>query len=154
MQPSISLRPIAAVLVLVISTCALAADVPAPASVHQDTLAPARDAIKAERWLDAIKLLEQAAGKSPNNADVFNLLGFSHRKAGMLDESFQHYKTALALNPDHKGAHEYIGEAYLLAGDIKQAQSHLKHLERLCPKGCEERDDLQRAIAAARAKKH
>ena len=153
MQPLISLRPIAAVLALLMSTCALAADVQAPASVHQDALAPAREAIKAERWPDAIKLLEQAAEKSPNNADAFNLLGFSHRKAGALDRAFKHYKTALALDPNHKGAHEYIGEAYLLAGDVKQAQSHLKHLERLCPQGCEERDDLQRAIAAARAKK-
>ena len=153
MQSSIPLRPIATLLALLMSTCALAADVQAPASVHQDALAPAREAIKAERWPDAIKLLEQAAEKSPNNADVFNLLGFSHRKAGALDRAFKHYKTALALDPNHKGAHEYIGEAYLLAGDVKQAQIHLKHLERLCPQGCEERDDLQRAIAAEQAKK-
>lgn len=153
MQPSISFRPMAAVLALLMSTGALAADVPAPASVHHDALAPAREAIKARRWTDAIKLLEQAAGKSPNNADVFNLLGFSHRRVGALDKAFKHYKTALALDPNHKGAHEYIGEAYLLAGDVKQAQAHLKQLERLCPQGCEERDDLQGAIAAAQAKK-
>ena len=153
MQSSIPLRPIATLLALLMSTCALAADVQAPASVHQDALAPAREAIKAERWPDAIKLLEANAEKSPGNADVFNLLGFSHRKAGALDRAFKHYKTALALDPNHKGAHEYIGEAYVLAGDVKQAQIHLKHLERLCPQGCEERDDLQRAIAAEQAKK-
>ena len=153
MQTSMSLRPMTTALALLLSAAALAADVPAPASVHQDALALAREAIKAERWSAAIKLLEQAAEKSPTSADVFNLLGFSHRKAGALDGAFKHYKTALALDPNHKGAHEYIGEAYLLAGDVKQAQAHLKQLERLCPQGCEERDDLQQAIATAKAKK-
>lgn len=153
MRTSIWVRTLPAALALMIGVAAFAADVPAPASVHMDALAAARDAIKAQRWPDAIKLLEQVAEKSPNNADAFNLLGYSHRKAGMLDKAFKHYKTALSLDPNHKGAHEYIGEAYLLVNDVKQAQVHLKSLERLCPKGCEEREDLQRAINAMQVKK-
>lgn len=153
MKTSILPRTMSAALALLNNVDTFAADITPPASVHTDSLTLAREAIKAERWSDAIKQLEQAAEKSPNNADVFNLLGFSHRKAGTLDQAFKYYKTALALDPNHKGAHEYIGEAYLLAGDVKQAQAHLKHLQRLCPQGCEERDDLQRAVAAARAEK-
>ena len=153
MENLIVLRTIPAALALLFSGVTFAADLPAPASVHMDALGAARDAIKAQRWPDAISLLEQAAERSPRNADAFNLLGYAYRKTGVLITAFKHYKTALTLDPNHKGAHEYIGEAYLLANDVKRAQLHLKHLERLCPTGCEERDDLQQAIAAAQAKK-
>ena len=111
MQTAILLRTTLVTLALLISTSAHAADVVPPASAHTDSLAAARDAIKAERWPDAIRLLESVAKNSPNNADACNLLGFSYRKAGRLDQAFKHYKTALTLDPDHKGAHEYVGEA-------------------------------------------
>ena len=38
-------------------------------------------------------------------------------------EAYEHYNTALKLNPNHKGAHEYIGEAYLLDGKPAKAKS-------------------------------
>ncbi len=131
----------------------IAADSVPPASVHQDTLTEARAAVKAERWPEAIKLLEQAIDRSPKDADAFNLLAYSQRKSGQIEKALKNYKIALKIDPDHLGAHEYIGEAYVLLGNAKEAQVHLKHLERLCPKGCEERDDLQRAISEAKKKR-
>lgn len=148
----LSLSRLAAALVAFVGACAFAADMTPPASASLETLATAREAIKAEHWAAAIKLLDEAAVKAPKDADVHNLLGYSHRKAGRLTVALKHYKTALTLDPNHKGAHEYIGEAYVITGDMKQAQYHLKELERLCPAGCEEREDLQKAIAAASAK--
>ena len=134
------------------AACAFAADMTPPASASAETLTAAREAIKAGRWADAIKLLDEAAVKAPKDADVHNLLGYSHRKSGNLTAAFSHYKTALTLDPNHKGAHEYIGEAYVITGDMKRAQYHLKELERLCPAGCEEREDLQKAIAETSVK--
>ena len=49
----------------------------------------------------AIKYLLKAAKTSPDNPDVYNLLGFSHRKLDKLEESFMYYNRALKLNPRH-----------------------------------------------------
>jgi hypothetical protein len=54
---------------------------------------------------------------------------------------------ALMLNPRHRSAHEHFGEAYLVLGDPATAEQHLAHLEDICLIGCEEYDDLKRAIA-------
>jgi hypothetical protein len=56
----------------------------------------------------------------------------------------------LKIDPSHKGAHEYIGEAYVIVGNKAKAQEHLAALERICGKGCEEYQDLARAIAQAK----
>ena len=81
------------------------------------------------------------------NADIQNYLGYSYRKSGKLDLAFTHYNQALALNPRHRGAHEYIGEAYLIKGDLKSAQKHLAALREICSLPCEELTDLEREIA-------
>jgi len=54
---------------------------------------------------------------------------------------------ALMLNPRHRSAHEHLGEAHLVLGDPATAEQHLAHLEDICLIGCEEYDDLKRAIA-------
>ena len=66
----------------------------------------------------AIKYLLKAAETSPDNPDVYNLLGFSHRKLDKLEESFMYYNSALKLNPRHLGANEYIGELYLRKNNL------------------------------------
>ena len=53
------------------------------------------------------------------------------------------------MQPDHRAAREYLGELYVETGDMPHARAQLAELTRLCPAGCEERDDLQRAITAA-----
>ena len=65
-----------------------------------------------------------------------------------MDLSFSHYNEALRLNPNHREAHEYIGEAYLKIGKPEKAAEHLAKLETICGKNCEEYRDLARAIAA------
>ena len=79
-----------------------------------------------------------------------NLLGYAYRNQRKYDLAFVHYKEALRLDPKHRGANEYIGEAYVLVGDKAKAQEHLAALERICGKGCEEYQDLARAIAQAK----
>jgi Flp pilus assembly protein TadD len=107
----------------------------------------AQKALQAQDWKAAIGLLEKAAAAHPDSADVQNFLGYAHRKAGNLDIAFQHYQAALKLNPQHKPAHEYIGEAYLMTNDLPKAEQHLAELQRLCtPIPCEELRELKRAV--------
>jgi len=108
------------------------------------------DAVKAKDWERAVHHLAIAAKAEPTNADVQNLLGYAYRNQRKFDLAFRHYKEALRIDPKHRGANEYIGEAYVLVGDRAKAQEHLAALERICGKGCEEYQDLARAIAQAK----
>jgi Tfp pilus assembly protein PilF len=115
----------------------------------------ARNAIKAKEWRKALAELNIAVKDEPRNADIHNLLGYSYRKQATpnLPKAFEHYKTALSLNPKHKGAHEYIGEAYLMDKKPQEAEKHLAELEKLCGnKTCEEYADLAKALVAYKAK--
>src|SRR3990170_4621986 len=69
-----------------------------------------------------------------------------------LDPVFKHYTEALRLAPKHRGAHEYIGEAYLMVGNVPKAREHLTQLDRLCFFGCEEYSSLKKAIRESEAK--
>ncbi len=118
-----------------------------------DSVKAARDLIAKRDYRGAIPRLHEAAQRQPQDADIQNLLGFSYRKTGDLDKAFRHYNEALRLDPRHLGAHEYIGEAYVMKRDLGKAEEHLRQLEKLCGTGCEEYRDLAKSIAAARAGK-
>jgi tetratricopeptide (TPR) repeat protein len=106
-----------------------------------------KKAVEAQNWEKAIEWLNKAAMSQPKSADVHNLLGYAYRKTGRLESSFAHYNEALRLDPMHKHAHEYIGEAYLLANDLPKAEKHLAELQKICsPIPCEELKELQRAV--------
>ena len=114
-----------------------------------------RGAIKAADWKKAISELSAAVKEQPGNADAHNLLAYSFRKQATPDlpKAFEHYNTALKLNPNHKGAHEYIGEAYLMDGKPTKAEEHLARLKTICGgSACEEHDDLAKSLAAYKAK--
>ncbi len=120
-----------------------------------ERLETARQAIAAKDWKRSLAELNLAARDEPRNAEVHNLLGYSYRKQAQpnLTKAFEHYQTALRLNPKHKGAHEYIGEAYLMDKKPAEAQRHLAELEKLCGnKTCEEYADLSKALDEYKAK--
>ena len=143
-------------------TPALAADIvtmpparPATTLAKADHMAVARDAIKAKDWIKSIAELTVAVKEQPGNADAHNLLAFSYRKQASPDlaQAFEHYKVALKLNPNHKGAHEYIGEAYLMDKNPAKAEEHLAQLKTICGNTrCEEYEDLAKALAEYKAK--
>ena len=114
-------------------------------SVDPDVVA-GKKAIDEKRWPAAIKALSSAALRDTRNADIQNYLGFAYRNAGQMNEAFAHYERALKLNPRHRGAHEYLGEAYLIVGKPAQAEAHLKALQAICVLPCEELDDLKAKI--------
>jgi tetratricopeptide (TPR) repeat protein len=126
---------------------------PAAAPAKADRLAVARDAIKARDWKKSIAELQLAVQEQPGNADAHNLLAYSYRKQPTpeLAKAFEHYNLALKINPKHLGAHEYIGEAYLMDKKPAKAEEHLAQLKTICG-NCEEYEDLAKAIAGYKAK--
>jgi tetratricopeptide (TPR) repeat protein len=109
--------------------------------------AAGKRAIVAGDWMGAIKVLTSAGLRDDRNADIQNYLGYAHRRLRHLDAAMRHYKRALTLNPRQRSAHEHLGEAYLVEGDLAKAEEQLAALERICLIPCEEYNDLKRAIA-------
>ena len=108
------------------------------------------EAVQAKDWGKAVTFLSSVVKVEPTNADAQNLLGYAYRNQKKYDLAFVHYNAALKIDPKHKAAHEYVGEAYVLTGNKAKAQEHLAALERICGKGCEEYQDLARALAQAK----
>jgi Flp pilus assembly protein TadD len=144
-----------AVACLALWPCAGAADPAdddATAAKLDPDYAAGKQAIDAKDWPAAIKSLNSAALRDTRNADIQNYLGYAYRNAGQLDLAFRHYQRALQLNPRHRGAHEYIGEAYLIAHNLAKAEEHLAALQKICLIPCEEYADLQKKIVEYRSK--
>lgn len=120
-------------------------------SVEDPEYAAGVAAIQAGRFDQAIATLSAYVARVPNSADAENWLGYAYRRDGQLAAAFAHYDKALAIDPKHRGAHEYVGEAFLMAGKLDKAEEHLKILDRLCWLPCEAYSDLKRAVADYKA---
>lgn len=111
----------------------------------------AKAMIEAKNYDAAMPLLQQVVAKDPKNADAFNLMGYATRKSGNPNGSLQYYQQALAIDAKHLGAHEYVGEAYLMLDRPAEAEQHLARLDTLCVFGCNEYRMLKAAIANYKA---
>ena len=128
----------------------------AMAAAKSDRMAVAREAIKTKDWQKSISELTLQAKEKPGNADTYNLLAYSLRKQATPDlpKAFEYYRLALKTDPRHKGAHEYIGEAYLMDRQPTKAEEHLASLKTICGNtACSEYLELSKSIAAYKAKK-
>jgi len=119
---------------------------PAWAPLDPDFAAGKR-AMAAGNWNAAIAALAPLSLRDDRNADVQNYLGYAYRRLRQIEPAMEHYLRALAINPRHRSAHEHVGEAYLVQGNLAKAKEHLAALERICLITCAEYDDLKRAIA-------
>ena len=126
-------------------------ETPARAERTDPDYAAGKQAVDKKDWPRAIESLNKAAARDARNADIQNYLGYSYRNSGQMDLAFKHYEQALSINPKHRGAHEYVGEAYLMVGNVAKAEEHLAALDRLCTR-CEEYTELKEKIAAYKSK--
>jgi tetratricopeptide (TPR) repeat protein len=99
------------------------------------------------KYADAIPYLDHALLDRPHSADILTNLGYTHLMIDDPSGSLAYYQKALAIDPDHKRAHEHLGELYLAMHDTASAEAQLAELTRLCPSDCDEKDALAKAIA-------
>ena len=119
----------------------------APAAAADPTWKMAREAIANGNYDGAIPLLQQVVSKDPKQADALNYLGYALSRTGQVEDAKGFYAKALAINPDHRGANEYLGELYLKLGDLASAEERLNVLDKACFFGCDEYYALRDAIA-------
>ena len=122
---------------------------PEPKEPKDPALEQARAAIGRQDWGGAQNVLRDAVARNPQSAEYHNLYAYSMRMGAnpAMDQVFRHYNEALRLDPKHRGAHEYLAEAYLMTGNLAKAKEHLAELDRLCTFGCEEYSKLKAAVA-------
>ena len=123
---------------------------PEPKEPKDPAMEQARAAIGKQDWAGAQKVLRDAVARNPQDADAHNLYAYSIRKGAnpSMDLVFRHYNEALRIDPKHRAAHEYLGEAYLMTGNVPKAKEHLAQLDNLCTFGCEEYTKLKKEVAA------
>ena len=107
--------------------------------------------IQDESYSKSLKLLKNLTKREDlgtKRADIYNLLGFSYRKLENpdLDKSFAAYMMAIEIDPSHLGAHEYLGELYLMRDQKDKALLMLEKIEQLAGSNNEEYKDLKKAI--------
>jgi len=100
---------------------------------------------KAGRYDEALAILDLL--KKPNTAEALNYRGYATRKLGQLDEGIKYYLRSVALNPRYTLVREYLGEAYVIKGDMASAKAQLQAIKRLCGTDCEQYQHLASAIA-------
>ncbi len=140
---------LAVVLTLGLVSTAMAAGTASPSSrpaAKPSTYQQGVSAVKSGNYGRALGLLQKVVRADPRNADAWNYIGFSHRNLKQFDKALAAYTKALAIEPEHRGANEYLGELYLQRGDLEKARERLKTLDDACTFGCDEFDDLKQAI--------
>lgn len=101
-----------------------------------------------EAALGSLRDAGLALGPHP---DVLTYQGFANRKLHNYDVAIGFYSAALKLQPDHRGANEYLGEYYVETGQMGLARQQLVKLDAICKFGCEEAEELRRWIAGGRS---
>ncbi len=122
---------------------------PEPKEPKDPAMEQARAAIDKQDWSKAQGILREAVARNPQDAGAHNLYAYSMRKGPnpAMDLVFRHYNEALRIDPKMRAAHEYIGEAYLMSGNLSKAREHLAELDRLCTFSCVEYTTLKKELA-------
>jgi tetratricopeptide (TPR) repeat protein len=110
-----------------------------------DPYKQAEELIDDEEYAKAIPLLQKLVKDKGAYADALNLLGYSYRKSGDAKTALDYYNQALAMEPEHLGANEYLGELYLEMKQPDKAKERLAVLKGACG-DCDEYDELEEAI--------
>lgn len=109
--------------------------------------------IDQEKYAEAVVKLEAIVAENPDNADAWNYMGYAERKQGRFEPALVAYSKALAIDPKHDAANEYVGELYLRMDQPEKAREHLAILDSNCFFLCEEYNQLKAAIDAYEASK-
>jgi tetratricopeptide (TPR) repeat protein len=100
---------------------------------------------KAERYQEALQVLDLMQNR--NTAQALNYRGYATRKLGRVDEGIGYYLKSVALDPRYAEVREYLGEAYVIKGDVARAKVQLRAIGTICGTDCEQYKDLAKAIS-------
>ena len=104
-----------------------------------------------KRYKKAYELLVISNKKIPNKADTLNYLGFTARKLGYFEKGENFYLEGLALEPNHNGINEYLGELYVTTNRIELAKERLEILKDC---NCKEYQELKEIIEGTKKSKY
>ena len=104
-----------------------------------------------KRYAKAQKLLLKSNKEKPLQADTLNYLGFTTRKLGDYENGEKYYLQGLAIEPNHIGINEYLGELYVATNRLDLAKERLKILENC---NCEEYKELKQIIDGTKKSKY
>ena len=114
-------------------------------AAEPDPYKQAQSLIDDDKYQEAIPVLQKLIKDKGAYADALNLLGYSYRKSGDSKQALDYYNQALAMEPKHLGANEYLGELYLEMKMPDQAKQRLAVLKSACG-NCDEYQELSKAI--------
>jgi len=100
---------------------------------------------KAGRYDEALATLDLL--RNPNTAEALNYRGYATRKLGRLDEGIDYYRRSVALDPRYPLVREYLGEAFVIKGDMGSAKAQLQAIKGICGTDCAQYKHLAAAIA-------
>jgi len=98
--------------------------------------------LKENRYREALESFEKAHGEKETEPEYLNMVAYTQRKLGRLEDAFETYHRVLALAPTFAPAREYLGEAHL--------QAALHQLDALRDYGDRASDEYERLVAAFR----
>ncbi len=104
-----------------------------------------------KNYSKAQQLLLKYNKKKPNNPDTLNYLGFTTRKLGDYENGEKYYLQGLAIDPNHIGINEYLGELYVAT---KRHNLAVQRLEVLKNCNCKEYDELKDIIEGKKVSKY
>lgn len=104
-----------------------------------------------KKYEKAQKLLLESNLEKPQNPDTLNYLGFTTRKLGDYKNGEKYYLQGLALEPNHIGINEYLGELYVATNRYDLAK---KRLDVLINCNCKEYKQLKDIIDGKKKSKY
>lgn len=130
---------------------------PAGAGAAADPYQAGVNLLKDGKFAEAITHLDAAVARTPDDAAAWFYLGYAHQQSAAgttaaghdaeIDAAMRDFRHALRLDPKIRAAHQYLGMLFLQRHDAESAQVQADALRRLCPSGCDERGELEAAIA-------
>lgn len=101
------------------------------------------------QFAEALAVFRMA--KDQNDPRILTGIGFTTRKLGDVDAAFSYYDRALARDPNMVLTRAYLGEAYIMRGDLAAAEGQLREIASRCGTSCEAYAQLSKSIATYKA---
>jgi tetratricopeptide (TPR) repeat protein len=100
----------------------------------------------------AVTLIKHAKKyEKKGKTDTLNYLGFTTRKLGDFENGEKYYLEGLAIEPNHIGINEYLGELYVVTNRIDLAKERLNVLANC---NCDEYNELKEIIEGTKKSKY